>query len=140
LNKGSVVLKIISDKVWIYWAITDVLLIADISGWSLGLPLAVALNLIQIAHFYLETKSPTSFPVQVRVAYLMLLILAFWPPLYFVVYFVVLGTTAMVLFDYCFLARFMSLMPWNHQQPFNLALLMKTFVSKPMIGSVRIQD
>jgi len=88
------------DKVWIYWAITNGLLLA----------------------------------------YLILLLVALWPPLYWVLYFVILGTTAMVLFDYCFLARFMSLMPWNHLKPYSLSLFIKTFVSKPIAGSVQIKD
>lgn len=127
------------DKVWVYWAITNGLLLADVMGWSFGLSLAIVLNVIQIGHFYSETKSMASFPVQVRVAYLMLLLIALWPPLYWMLYFVILGTSAMVLFDYCFLARCMSLMPWNCKQPYNLTLFLKTFVSKPVTGSVQIK-
>ena len=128
------------DKVWIYWTMTNGLLLADVMGWPFGLTLAIVLNAIQIGHFYIETKSVTSFPVQVRLAYLLLLLVALWPPLYWVLYFVILGTTAMVLFDYCFLARFMSLMPWNCKQPYHRALILKTFVSKPVTGSVQIKD
>jgi hypothetical protein len=128
------------DKVWIYWAITSGLLIADVMGWPLGLSLAIALNVIQLGHFYFETKSVTSFPVQVRLAYLILLLVIMWPPLYWLLYFVILGTSAMVLFDYCFLARFMSLMPWNCKQRYNVSLFLKTFVSRPVEGSVQIKE
>lgn len=128
------------DKVWIYWTITNGLLLAHVMGWPFGLTLAIVLNAIQIGHFYSETKSVTSFPVQVRLAYLILLLVALWPPLYWLLYFVILGTTAMVLFDYCFLARFVSVMPWNCRQSYSLALFLKTFVSKPVTGSVQIKD
>lgn len=128
------------DKVWIYWTITSGLLISDVMGWPFGLSLAIALNVIQLGHFYFETKSVTSFPVQVRLAYLILLVVAMWPPMYWLLYFIILGTSAMVLFDYCFLARFISLMPWNYKQPYNLALFLRTFVSKPVSGSVQIKD
>jgi hypothetical protein len=125
------------DKIWIYWFITDLLLIADVLLWAEGLSLAVALTCLQIIHFSIEQKSITSFASQVRMAYVLLLALAFWPPLYWLIYPVIVGTTAMVLFNYCFLARFMSLMPWNHQQTFSFNLIWQTFISKPVKGSVQ---
>lgn len=127
----------IMNKVWVYWFITDILLILDVSGWQYGLPLATALTVIQIVHFYAENKSISAFPVQVRIAYTLLLLIAFWAPMYWVLYFVILGTTAMVLFDYCFLARFMSLMPWNHNERYSLSMIFRTFFSKPISGSVQ---
>lgn len=133
-------LQHMNNKVWIYWAITDILLIAAVAGWSEGLSLAIALTIIQIIHFYVETPQLKSFPVQVRIAYLILLLLALWSPLFFILYPVILGTTAMVVFDYCFLARFMSLMPWNHQQGMSLGLIKRTFFSKPVNGSVQIKS
>jgi len=99
--------------------------------------LATGLTFIQIVHFWLESKQFSAFPVQVRVAYALILLVAFWPPLYWLLYFVILGTSAMVLFDYCFLARFMSLMPWNHNQKFSWKLIIETFFSKPVSGSVQ---
>ena len=131
-------MKTILNKVWIYWFVTDILLILDVTGWHYGLPLATALTVIQALHFYIETKSITSFPVQVRIAYGLLLAIAFWSPMYTIVlYFVILGTSAMVLFDYCFLARFMSLMPWNHNKKYSLSMIYRTFISKPVTGSVQ---
>ena len=127
----------IMNKVWVYWFITDILLILDVSGWQYGLPLATVLTVIQIVHFYAENKSISAFPVQVRIAYTLLLLIAFWAPMYWVLYFVILGTTAMVLFDYCFLARFMSLMPWNHNERYSLSMIFRTFFSKPISGSVQ---
>ncbi|MBF6058874.1 MULTISPECIES: hypothetical protein [Thiomicrorhabdus] len=127
----------IMDKVWIYWFITDILLILDVAGWHYGLPIATALTIVQIFHFAAETRSVTSFPVQVRIAYTLLLLVAFWPPMYWMLYPVILGTSAMVLFDYCFLARFMSLMPWNHNQRYSVSMIYATFFSKPVTGSVQ---
>jgi hypothetical protein len=126
----------INNKVWIYWFITDVLLIGWAMGWQAGLTLAILLTMIQVAHFYHEDKAISGFPTQVRIAYLLLLVLALWSPLSWLLYFVILGTTAMVVFDYCFLARFMSLMPWNHQLTYSTSLIWQTFMSKPVSGSV----
>lgn len=128
----------ITHKIWIYWFITDLLLIADVLGWAGGLEWALALTLIQVVHFGVEQRSLTAFATQVRIAYALLLLAALWPPLYWLIYPVILGTTAMVLFDYCFLARFMSLMPWNMPRPgYSWGLIVSTFFSKPVAGSVQ---
>ncbi len=126
----------IANKIWVYWLITDLLLIADVMGWGYGLYTAIVLTAIQVVHFTIDTRSLASFATQVRIAYLLLLIPALWSPLYWIVYPVILGTSAMVLFDYCFLARFMSLMPWNHKQSYSFAMITGTFFSKPVAGSV----
>lgn len=127
----------ILNKVWAYWLVTDILLILEVNGWHYGLFLATALTVIQIIHFYAESHSISAFPVQVRIAYTLLLVIAFWPPMTWVLFFVILGTSAMVLFDYCFLARFMSLMPWNHSERYSLSMIARTFFSKPVAGSVQ---
>lgn len=127
----------ILNKVWGYWLITDLLLILEVTVWQgYGLIAATVLTLLQTLHFFTENPRISAFPVQVRIAYLLLLVIAFWPPLYWLLYPVILGTTAMVLFDYCFLARFMSLMPWNHNQRFSWSMIYQTFFSKPVEGSV----
>ena len=42
----------------------------------------------------------------------------------------------MVLFQYCFLARYMSLMPWNKREPYSVSLLKRTFLSAPVSGNI----
>lgn len=127
------------DKVRLYWAITDILLIAGLAGWFTGFYLAIALCIVQVVHFALLERSLTSFPVQVRVAYLGLLVIALWEPLRFIYLLQVIGTTAMVLFDYCFLARCLSLLPWNRRTPLSARLVMKTFFSKPVAGRIEVK-
>ncbi|QAB15822.1 hypothetical protein [Hydrogenovibrio thermophilus] len=125
------------DLIWWYWAITDALLIAGVAGVSYGIEAAIVFNVIQVVHFYARTPDVKAFPVQVRLAYLALLLVALYPPLFFLYYLIILGTSAMVFFDYCFLARFMSLMPWNHSERFSWGLIRSTFFSKPVDGSVQ---
>lgn len=126
------------DRVKAYWAVTDLLLIAGLAGWFAGFYLAIALCVIQVAHFARLERSATSFPVQVRIGYLILLLLALWEPLRFIFVLQVVGTTAMVLFDYCFLARCLSLLPWNRSVPLSGRLVMKTFFSKPVPGRIEV--
>jgi hypothetical protein len=41
---------------------------------------------------------------------------------------------ALVVFGYCIMARFLSLMPWNRSVPFTMKLLARTFLTAPVIG------
>lgn len=121
---------------WLYWAATDTLLIAAVLGWEPGFAAAIGLNAVQAIHFMLRERGLTAFPVQVRVSYLGLLLAGQWEPLYFIYFIQIAGTTAMVLFDYCPLARFLSLMPWNRREPFSLDLLRRTVFSPPVRGNI----
>jgi hypothetical protein len=125
------------DKIWIYWLITDGLLIIEAIFGHTGLMLAIGLTAVQVVHFYIEERSVRGFATQVRIAYLLLLLLALWHPMAWLIYPVILGTSAMVLVNYCFLARFMSLMPWNHRETCNVSMILNTFFSKPVSGSVQ---
>jgi len=121
---------------WQYWAVTDVLLIAAVLGWQPAFAAVIGLNLVQLVHFLAREKRLSAFPVQVRAAYLGLLLAGQWDPLYFIYFIQIAGTTAMVLADYCPLARFLSLMPWNRQGPFTLELLKRTVFSPPVRGNI----
>jgi len=125
------------NRIWFYWAITDILLILGVFSKPEFLYGAIAFNLIQVIHFYWLTPQITNFAVQVRIAYLLLLLLALYPPLFFIFYLQIIGTTAMILGNYCFLARVMSLMPWNSTKKLSLNLIKETFISKPVNGSVQ---
>lgn len=67
--------------------------------------------------------------MQVRIAYLGLLILGVWTPLQCIHWLQLIGTSARVLVGYCFLARTLSLLPWNRFQPLSWALFNRTFFS-----------
>ncbi len=124
------------DLGWRYWAATVPLLAARFGGWEPALPLALTLTAVQLLHFRIRTGDARSFPVQVRAAYLGLLIAGTWPPLAFLHAIQLVGTTAMVTVGYCPLARCVSLLPWNRRQPLTLALVKRTFLSAPVRGSI----
>jgi len=125
------------NLIWTYWFITDLLLIIGVTIEPQAIVWAIAFNIIQVIHFFWLTPQISNFAVQVRIAYLFLLLIALYPPLYFIFYLQIIGTTAMVIFNYCFLARFMSLMPWNTSQAYTLPYILNTFLSKPVEGSVQ---
>lgn len=124
------------DISWWYWAATVPLLAMGLVGYAAGFIAAAALTAIQVVHFYGREKQLMAFPVQVRFAYLGLLLLAQWPPFYWVYWLQLIGTTAMVLFSYCLLARALSLLPWNRSEPFSFRLFYRTFFSAPVQGNI----
>lgn len=124
------------EVAWWYWLASVTLLIAFLAGQGGALGLALGLTVVQVAHFRLREESFAAFPVQVRIAYAAILALGLWEPTRWVIWIPTIGTAAQVLFGYCPLARMLSLLPWNRKERLSLALVRRTFVSRPVRGSV----
>lgn len=124
------------DISWWYWAATVPLLGIGLAGHTAGFDAAIILTAFQLIHFFLREDDILAFPVQVRAAYLGLLLLAQWAPFYWVYWLQFIGTSAMVLFSYCLLARFLSLFPWNRSEALSLKLVFNTFFSAPVPGNI----
>ena len=129
-------MKINNDIVTRYWGATTVLLVGVVSGCSYCLPAVIALNIIQVIHFIIRERSLLAFPVQVRATYLGLLFLAQAPYMFWIFWWQLIGTAAMVFFSYCFLARVMSLMPWNKTGRYSMTLVKRTFLAAPVQGNI----
>jgi hypothetical protein len=125
------------DIGWWYWLVTACLLSLGVSGDANGFIFAVGLTVFQLFHFVVRERGITAFPVQVRFWYLMLLIVALPEPLRLIYWIPTIGTWAQIIFGYCAMARFVSLFPWNRDEPFSFALVKKTFLSRPVRGSVK---
>lgn len=121
---------------WWYWLAADLLLLYGLAGGAWGFAPVIALCTAQALHFIVREGSLVAFPVQVRVSYLGLLLFGLWEYGHFIYWVQLAGTTAMVLADYCPLARFLSLMPWNRREPFSMRLLRRTVFSPPVKGSI----
>ncbi len=119
----------IHDLGWWYWFLTVGLLGTGLSGRPTGIFLAMVLCAVQIAHVSRLTRDVAAFPMQVRIAYMGMLIAGFWEPLQWIHWLQLAGTTARVLIGYCLLARTLSLAPWNRWQPLSFALIKRTFLS-----------
>ncbi|MEK7206551.1 MAG: hypothetical protein AAB134_01530, partial [Pseudomonadota bacterium] len=94
------------------------------------------LTVFQLMHFTIRAHSMTAFPVQVRIGYLLLLLIALPEKLQLIYWIPMIGTWAQVVFGYCTMARFVSLMPWNLKEGFSLNLVTKTFFSRPVRGNI----
>jgi hypothetical protein len=129
-------MKFCSKLVWSYWAATTLLLVGVLAGYSQALQAVIALNIVQIVHFVIREKSISAFPVQVRAAYLGLLFAAQAPYMGWVFWWLLIGTSAMISFGYCFLARLLSLLPWNKKDSYSLEMVKKTFLTPPQKGNV----
>ena len=125
------------DIGWWYWLITAGLLTMGLLVDASGFLIAMALTVFQLFHFLFRERSVSAFPVQVRFWYLMLLVVALPEPLQLIYWIPCIGTWAQVVFGYCAMARIVSLFPWNRREMFTLNLLVKTFFSRPVRGSVK---
>lgn len=121
---------------WWYWLVTVGLLTAGVSGWPAGFMLAIGLTVFQLVHFIMRERSISAFPIQVRFAYLLLLLIALPEKLQLIYWIPTIGTWAQVLFGYCTMARTVSLLPWNRKEAFSFALLKRTFFSAPTKGNI----
>ncbi|MBT5309150.1 MAG: hypothetical protein HOL37_07440 [Rhodospirillaceae bacterium] len=121
---------------WWFWLATVGFLTLGLSGHAQGFYLAIALCVFQVGFFLNREKSLMAFPVQVRIGYLALLVVALMPYMGFIYWIQFAGTWAAVLVGYCPLARILMLMPWNRLRPLTLAAVRKIFFSAPVKGSV----
>jgi len=121
---------------WWYWLVTDGLLIGSLADWRWGNLPVIALTVIQAVHYLHRERRIMAFPVQVRMGYLLLLLLGTIAPLGFIHWIQLAGTTAVVTVGYCPLARILALMPWNRRQPLTAMLMWNTIVTPPVAGSV----
>lgn len=114
---------------WRYWLMTIPLLIIGLTGSAIGFVVAIGLTIFQAMHFAWRERSTTAFSVQVRIAYLALLLLGLWGPLNWIHAVQLIGTTIRVVSGYCLLARTVSLLPWNRFEPLSMDLLRHTYFS-----------
>lgn len=119
-----------------YWVISVIFL-----GWGLfmneiGFYLAILASAVQITHFFFFEGGLKAFPVQLRIAYAVLLLIFLWEPLNVLYWIPFIGTSAMIVFDYCLLARLLSLLPWVRKEPLTLAFIKKRIFSKPVKGCI----
>ena len=125
------------DIGWWYWLVTACLLTIGVYGYPSSFMFAIGLTVLQLCHYVIRERDITAFPVQVRFWYLMLLIVALPEPLQLVYWIPTIGTWAQIIFGYCMMARFISLFPWNREESFSVALVKRTFLSRPVRGSVK---
>lgn len=122
------------DWTWWAWTMTSVLLASGLAGVQEAFIGAMVLSAAQGLILWVREGNPAAFAVQLRVAYLLLLLVAYPAPMRWLYWLPTIGTFALVIFGYCLLARVLSLMPWNSREPYTLDRLRRTFFSAPDLG------
>ncbi|MBC8096079.1 MAG: hypothetical protein H7Y43_09720 [Akkermansiaceae bacterium] len=124
------------DWTWWAWAITTALLIAGLSGFSLAFIAAMVVTAGQGFILLVRDRKPAAFSVQLRAAYLLLLLICYPPPMRWLYWLPTVGTFALIVFGYCLLARVLSLLPWNSREPYTIDRFRRTFFSAPDLDRV----
>ena len=96
-------------------------------GFSSGFYAAIFISAIQTVVYDLKQTSALTFPVQIRFAYAILLILCQAPSLGWLYWVPTVGTFALVLFGYCLMARILSLLAGTRTEPMSLDLSCERF-------------
>lgn len=114
------------------WFAINLCLIAHVSGVEYVGLIATVFLLWQSLHFYSQGLRWRDLKLQIRLVYTLLLAIDILMPWHLIHGAQIIGTSVLLLFDYCFLARSMALMPWNRSQKFRWALLYKAYFSPPV--------
>jgi hypothetical protein len=128
--------SVLQDISWWHWALTAPLLAAHLAGVEWALAAAIMLCGLVGGYFYARVGQWRPYPVQIRLAYLGLLLVGSLPAMAWLHWVQVFGTTAMVMVGYCPLARALNLLPWNRNEPFTLALVWRSIFRDPTAGGI----
>lgn len=97
---------------WWYWLVTLIAMITGLSGVVQGFYVVILVSVVQFSHFTVS-RGFAAFPTQVRFVYGVFVIIALFDPTRIFYWLLLIGTVMVTLFDTCFIARFLVLMPWN---------------------------
>jgi hypothetical protein len=120
----------------LYWQVTALLLAAHFAGWAGGLPLAIALTAAQVLHFIAFRRTLRALDVQVRIGYVGLLMLGSVGPMWPVHLVQFVGVNALLVADYCLLARLLVLLPWNRGVPLSTRIVQQALCTPPAPGAI----
>ena len=100
------------DWTWWVWLVTACLLLVGLMGMPEAFLAALLLSIAQSVLFFARERTFKAFPVQLRFAYTLLLIICLFPPMRWIYWVPAVGTFALVIFGYCLMARMLSLLWW----------------------------
>lgn len=120
----------------LYWLAIAMLLTAHFSGVALAMALALLTSALQTVHALAVHRHWRHLAVQVRAAYLALLLIGQWPALWPLPVLQFAGTSALLVADYCLLARLLLLLPWNRREPVSADLVRRLLLTPPAPGAI----
>ena len=124
-------MRVLADPSWWHWTITMPLLAAHLLGvpWAMGATLILCAAMA--VYYLVRLRGVRPFAVQVRVAYIIWLLLGLLPLMQWMLWLALAGLVARVLIDYCLMARLLSLMWFNRTEPLTWSLVVRIFAAPP---------
>lgn len=98
---------------WWFWLAICLGIGGGLAGWRAGYLVCAAVSALNLLYFIVRDRSLVSFPVQVRLVWLAMVLPALWPVLEWLFVPLFVGMVLVVLFDRCGIARVLVKMPWN---------------------------
>ena len=96
---------LLDDWTWWAWTLTAILLTIGLLGQPVAFVAAMVVTVVQCMVMVVREKSVLAFAVQLRIAYLLLLMICFVPEMQWLYWLPTVGTFALVIFGYCLMAR-----------------------------------
>jgi hypothetical protein len=127
----------LASPAWWTWAASAALLLAGAAGSDVSRLATMPIAAGQAALYLVRHRSLAHFATQVRVAYAIWMAASFAPFLLPLFWIQTAGTTALVLFGYCPLARMLLLLPSNRSVPLTPRRVARIFLHPTTAGSVR---
>lgn len=128
--------EMLLDPGWWHWTATIPLLVLTVAGYSWACWIAIGLCALVGACYLLRIKQMRPYPVQIRLAYVGVLLCGTLPGMNWFYWVPLVGTTAMVVVGYCPLLRLLSLAPWNRSGPLSASNVWHVFVRVPCVGGL----
>lgn len=126
----------IKDYGWWYWLGSTVCLWLTVMSIPGAFACAVLLAVIQLVHFRLVEGCWMAFPVQVRLAYFLYLLIALPEGMQWILWLPAVGGFFRVVFGYCLLARVLSLLPFNRDTRLDWRLMKHVIFTPPVRGNI----
>jgi len=127
---------VFTDLSWWHWAVTIPLLASQLAGYHWAIAVASGLCAAMGIYFLYRLRQIRPYPVQVRIAYLGMLVIGTLPWMQWIHWLQLCGTTAMVTVGYCPLIRMLSLIPPNRNEPLTASLIWFIFARQPCTGGL----
>jgi hypothetical protein len=126
----------IKDVGWWYWLASTMCLWLAVTVYPAAFNLALLIGAIQLIHFIITERSITAFPVQIRVGYLCVLMMAVPEGYLWVLWIPAIGTLIRVLTGYCIMARNLMLLPFNRQENLTWDFVRQAYLTPPVQGNI----
>jgi hypothetical protein len=119
---------------WWIWLVITILIALSLFVAPQFMLSAIAVSIFNAIWQLRRHEYRYAFAVEVRTTYTLLLLLGMLPMQQWIHWIQLFGTSALLTFDYCPLARMLSLTPWHLRQPITRQAVLHAMLSKPVGG------